>query len=60
MEINAPDICFVLIPDDSGVIFQTDHPNIVKLNEQSVRQKKLEQGDHISIINTLIHVDLMQ
>ncbi len=51
---GAPGICFSLAPDDDSVVFTTDHPDVVKLNERSVRTDTLKPGDVISFASTSI------
>lgn len=51
---GAPAICFSLSPDSDNVVFTTDHPDVVKLNERSVRTDTLKHGDVISFASTSI------
>jgi len=60
MEKNAPAICFELIPTDDGVLFQTEHQKIVKMNDKPVKQHILQQSDKITIFESEIKVNLIQ
>lgn len=51
---GAPAICFSISPDSDDVVFTTDHPDVVKLNERSVRTDTLKHGDVISFASTSI------
>lgn len=58
-EPNCPAICFALIPHRKGPIFQTEHPETVKLNGRAIGSESLDDGDVIEINNTRITVILM-
>lgn len=55
-EENAPPICFTVEPSGDQVIFKTEYPNLVLLNERSVKSDTLKSGDVISIAQTRITV----
>lgn len=55
-ESSAPPICFTVEADGPNIIFKTDHPQLVKLNEKSVKSDTLKSGDVISIAETRITV----
>jgi pSer/pThr/pTyr-binding forkhead associated (FHA) protein len=55
-EANAPAICFTVEPAGETVVFKTEHPNLVLLNERSVKSDTLKSGDVISIAQTRITV----
>lgn len=53
---NNPDACFELLPRRSGPIFRTDHPLMVRLNGQELREEELANGDVIEIQQTRIQI----
>ncbi len=55
---NVPDKAFTLIPKDDGVLFQTDYPDIVHLNEKKVSEQMLQGGEIISIDTLEIKIQL--
>ena len=59
-EAYAPDDCFELLPDKKGVLFKTQHPKRVQLNNKAISSEILKNGDIISIYNTLIKVGLIK
>lgn len=56
-EPGAPSTCFELQPTVDGILFITRHPEIVKINGDSMDSKLLHMGDTIQILDTLIEVD---
>jgi pSer/pThr/pTyr-binding forkhead associated (FHA) protein len=56
-EPGAPAVCFELRPTLDGILFTTKHPEIVRINGESVDGKVLHMGDTIQIMDTLIEVD---
>lgn len=59
-EPGAPDVCFELHPTNDGILFKTEHADIVRLNQQQVDSRVLHVGDTISIHETLIEVDFTE
>lgn len=59
-EPGAPEVCFEITPTSDGILFKTDHPNVVRLNNQPVDSRILRMGDTISIQDTLIEVDFTE
>ncbi len=59
-EPGAPEICFEIIPTAEGLLFRTDHPEVVKLNGEKVDTRVLRMGDNIRIHDTLIEVDFSE
>lgn len=55
----SPDIAFELIPDDAGVVFRTNYPDIVRLNDVATSSETLNAGDKIRIGNSLIEVTFL-
>lgn len=51
---GAPPICFSVTPDSDSVIFSTERPDVVRLNDQTIRTDTLKEGDVISFANTSI------
>lgn len=58
-EESVPPLAFELLPDPEGVLFVTEYPQLVRLNDLSIRSKVLREGDHIRVGKTLIHVGFM-
>lgn len=52
----SPDIAFELIPDKDGVLFRTNYPDIVRLNDVSTSSETLSDGDRIRVGKSLIEV----
>lgn len=57
LESQAPDICFLLEPKLSGVLFKTQYPNKIFINKESLLQKQLVAGDIITFKKTSIKVE---
>ena len=55
---KSPGKCFTLIPKGKDVFFVTKHPNIVQLNKQKIEKAKINNGDKISIGDSLLEVKL--
>lgn len=54
---EAPDIAFEISPDrDGSVRFQTNYPDQVRLNNESVSSDILKSGDRIQVGSSLIEV----
>jgi len=56
-EPGAPAVCFEIFPSADGIVFKTNHPELVLLNGQAVDSNTLRVGDVIRINETLIEVD---
>lgn len=56
-EPGAPAVCFELVPTHDGILFTTNHPEIVRINGAGIDGKVLCMGDTIQIMDTLIEVD---
>lgn len=56
-EPHAPALCFEVVPSENGPQFQTQFPDIVRINGQKNGRVVLRQGDIISIYETSIEVD---
>lgn len=59
-EPSAPEVCFEIHPTSDGILFKTDHADIVRLNNQQIDSQLLRMGDTISIHDTLIEVDFTE
>ncbi len=59
-EPGAPQICFEIQPTSEGILFKTEHSDVVLLNNQQVDSRLLRMGDTISIHDTLIEVDFTE
>lgn len=59
-EPGAPAVCFEIQPTRDGIMFKTDHPGAVQLNNQSVDSQILKIGDRIQVLETLIEVDFTE
>ncbi|MGE4131407.1 MAG: FHA domain-containing protein [Bdellovibrionales bacterium] len=59
-EPSVPDICFELQPSSDGIVFKTEHPKLVRLNQKSVDSEVLRVGDIITINETMIEVDFIE
>lgn len=59
-EPGAPNNCFEIHPTADGILFKTEHRDIVRLNNQAVDSRILRVGDTISIHETLIEVDFTE
>ncbi|MBX3020506.1 MAG: FHA domain-containing protein [Bdellovibrionales bacterium] len=59
-EPGAPEVCFEIHPTPQGLLFKTQHPQIVKLNGQEIDNELLRMGDTIKINETLIEVDFVE
>ncbi len=58
-ESTAPDVAFELLPHSAGVLFRTQHPSLVLLNEEAVSSDILKAGDRIRIGSSLIEVNFL-
>lgn len=56
LEPNAPETCFEIIPTAQGVLFKTNHADIVMINNKSQGSVLLKSGDMIRIHDTIIEV----
>lgn len=59
-EPGAPKVCFEIEETSEGLLFQTKHPELVRLNDQSMDSKVLHVGDTIKINDTIIEVDFVE
>ncbi len=59
-EPGAPALCFEILPSTEGIVFKTAHPDMVKLNGESVDNQVLRVGDTIRISETIIEVDFIE
>lgn len=59
-EPGAPEICFEIQPTADGILFRTEHPDMVLLNNEAVDSRLLHVGDTIAIHETLIEVDFTE
>jgi pSer/pThr/pTyr-binding forkhead associated (FHA) protein len=59
-EPGAPANCFEIHPTADGILFKTEHRDVVRLNNQAVDSRILHVGDTISIHDTLIEVDFTE
>lgn len=59
-EPGAPAVCFEILPSHDGLLFKTNHPDIVKLNGEEVDSQVLRMGDTIRILDTVIEVDFTE
>jgi len=59
-EEQAPPVCFEIHPSDKGILFTTEHSDIVRINGQSLDSHVLRVGDTIQIRETLIEVDFVE
>ena len=59
-EPGAPALCFEILPSTDGIVFKTAHPEVVKLNGESVDNQVLRVGDTIRILETIIEVDFIE
>jgi hypothetical protein len=58
---GAPPVCFEIRPAvQGGIQFNTEHPDVVRLNGQSVDSAVLQVGDSIRILDTVIEVDFSE
>lgn len=55
----CPDLAFEISAGNQGVVFTTDYPHIVRLNNKEHKKKVLKKGDRIHIHNTVIQVDFL-
>ncbi len=59
-ENKAPDVCFEIEGTPNGILFRTQHPGIVRLNDKEVSSQILHIGDRIRINDTVIEVDFVE
>lgn len=57
---GAPPICFVLFQNEDRLFFVTDRPDVVLLNNSSVRTDSLKDGDLISFASTTIKFSFIE
>lgn len=57
---GAPHTCFEIHPTAQGLLFTTDNPDVVLLNDRPVNSKVLLAGDTIKIMDTIIEVDFLE
>lgn len=57
---GAPANCFEIHPTAHGLLFTTQSPDVVLLNDQPVESKVLQAGDTIKIMDTIIEVDFLE
>ena len=55
----APRDAFSFQPADGEILFETDYPELIKLNGESVSQKAVKNGDIISFGDTQIKISLV-
>ena len=55
---KSPGKCFSLVPKGADIFFITKHPDIVQLNKQKIEKAKINDGDKISIGDSLLEVRL--
>jgi hypothetical protein len=58
-EPQCPDFAFELISNKQGVVFKTNYPSIVRINNKELAKKVLKKGDQIHIHNTVIEIDFL-
>jgi len=59
LEPKAPEVCFEIIPTAQGVLFKTNHSDIVMINNKSLGSVLLKSGDMIRIHDTIIEVGFL-
>jgi len=59
-EPGAPAVCFELVPSGEGVVFKTNHPELVRINGEGLDSRVLHVGDTIRINETIIEVDFAE
>jgi hypothetical protein len=59
-EPGAPATCFEIHPTADGILFKTEHSDLVRLNNQAIDSRILRVGDTISINETMIEVDFTE
>lgn len=57
---GAPPICFSVFQKDEEIYFATDRPDVVLLNNSSVKSDTLEDGDLISFASTTIKFSFIE
>lgn len=60
LEPHAPEKCFEIEGTAGGVLFRTQHPDMVRLNDKKQSQAILRIGDTIRINGTVIEVDFVE
>ncbi len=53
---TALDVCFELWPDKQGIVFKTEYPDRVRLNDKSVESEILRDGDIITFGDNEIRI----
>lgn len=59
-DAELPPVCFEIVPSKDGLIFRTEHRELVRLNGRPVDSDVLRMGDTIHIRETLIEVDFTE
>ncbi|PWU17835.1 MAG: hypothetical protein C5B49_08180 [Bdellovibrio sp.] len=59
-ELTAPPVAFALVPTEAGADFQTDYPDIVRLNDHPIRIHRVKEGDRVRIGKTLIEIGFVK
>jgi len=54
--LNAPGICFEVLPKRRTTVFRTEFPHLVRLNGRELKEETLAEGDVIEIHKTQIRV----
>lgn len=57
---GAPPICFRLVEDSKNVIFSTERPDVVRVNNSSLKTEVLKDGDLISFASTTIQFSFIE
>ena len=58
-DAEAPKDSFSLLPLEGEILFETDYPEIIKLNGESAAQKAVKTGDIISFGSSQIKISLV-
>jgi len=59
-EKKSPKKAFILTSKNEKIIFKTEHPSNVRLNEKKLSQAEIKNGDKISIGDTTLKVTILQ
>lgn len=57
LDLESPATCFELYPEQNGVRFETQHSDLVLLNQQSISSEILKSGDEIRVGLNLLLVE---
>ena len=57
-EPGMPEVCFT-IRAENGVVFETEHPEKIRVNNQSVFSTTLEEGDEIQMGDSVLEVSFI-